>query len=213
MSVPKKRVKKKSVICFVLILVLVIVFCLFLFFRKFRKKEPVYVKPEVIDKIDNFDYELSDQKSDYYNGLFNSLKDLLNQDDYENKDYAVLIGRLFLADFYDLNSKVMKSDIGGTQFVYSSYRTDFEKGALDTVYKSVESNVYGDRKQELPIIESVENTDLELKLFEYNGDIDYDAYYLTMKVSYVKDLGYPTDILLVLIHNGDKLEIAKMEEL
>ena len=137
----------------------------------------------------------------------------MSQEEYENKDYAVLIGKLFLIDFYDLNSKVMKSDVGGTQFVYSSYRDDFEKGAIDTVYSSVQSNVYGDRKQDLPTVVSVENTDVELKLFEYNGDIDYDAYYLTMKVGYDRDLGYPTDVLLVLIHNGDKLEIAKMETL
>jgi hypothetical protein len=156
---------------------------------------------------------LNDNETEYYNQVFGELKDLISQDDYENKDYAALVGKLFLIDFYDLNSKVMKSDIGGTQFVYAPYREDFEKGAVDSVYDNVESNVYGDRKQSLPVVKAVENTNLELKLFEYNGDIDYDAYYLNMSITYETDLGYPTNVLLVLIHNGDKLEIAKMETL
>jgi len=207
----KRRVKKRIfVIPFIVIL---LVFCYIYFIYGKGKDKPVSKEIEVIDSIDNFDYVLNDNETEYYNETFNSLKELLGQEDYENKDYAVLIGKLFLIDFYDLNNKVMKSDVGGTQFVYAPYREDFEKGAIDNVYKSVQSNVYGDRKQELPVVKSVENTDLELKLFEYNDDIDYDAYYLTMNISYEKDLGYPTQVLLVLIHNEDKLEIAKMETL
>lgn len=206
----KRRVKKR--IFLVLFLLALVGFCLiyFLGFGK-KKDQPVAKEIEVIDTIDNFDYTLNDNETEYYNSVFNELKGLLSSDDYENRDYAVLVGKLFLIDFYDLNNKVMKSDVGGTQFVYAPYREDFEKGAMDTVYDSVQSNVYGDRKQELPIVKSVENTDLELKLFEYNGDIDYDAYYLNMSITYETDLGYPNQVLLVLIHNGDKLEIAKME--
>ena len=208
----KRRVKKKYIL--IIFLILLVGLGIFLFVRSRGKKElPPAKEIEVVDTIDNFDYELNDNETEYYNEVFNSLKELLSQEEYENKDYAVLVGKLFLIDFYDLNSKLMKSDVGGTQFVYSEYRNDFEKGAIDTVYDIVESNVYGDRKQTLPIVTSVENTNLELKLFEYNGDIDYDAYYLTMKITYETDMGYPTDVLLVLIHNNDKLEIAKMETL
>lgn len=208
----KKR-KIKKVFLFLIVLLILGCGAFWYFFKKRDVKRPDPIQIEVIDTIDNFDYELNDHETEYYKELFDSLKQLLSKEEYENRDYATIIGKLFLADFYDLNSKIMKSDVGGTQFVYSDYRSDFEMGAMDTVYKSVESNVYGDRKQELPIVTSVENTDLELKLFEYNDDIDYDAYYLTMKISYQKDLGYPTDVLLVLIHDGDKLEIAKMETL
>ena len=206
----KRRVKKGVLIILFLIVLIVFAFIYFVYGKRNRVK-PIIGQIEIIDSIDNFDYVLNDNETKYYIDTFNSLKDLLSQDDYDNKDYAILIGKLFLIDFYDLNSKVMKSDVGGTQFVYDGYRDDFEMGAIDTVYKNVQSNVYGDRKQELPTVVSVENTDLELKLFEYNEDVDYDAYYLKMHISYDKELGYPTDVLLVLIHNNDKLEIAKME--
>lgn len=207
----KKRRVKKSVFLVLFLIVLAIFSYIYFIYSKKGKKVPVVPQVEVIDSIDTFDYVLNDNETKYYNDTFNSLKELLSQEDYENKDYAILVGKLFLIDFYDLNNKVMKSDVGGTQFVYAPYREDFEKGAIDTVYKGVQSNVYGDRKQELPTVINVANTGLELKLFEYNGDIDYDAYYLTMDISYDKDLGYPTSVLLVLIHNEDKLEIAKME--
>ena len=205
----KRRVKrgKIALLCFI---VLIIVCCV-LFFSNRKKKNNPTRNVEIVDSIDNFDYQLNDNKTKYYNGLFNSLKSLLSKDDYDEEEYAVLISKLFLADFYDLDNKVMKSDIGGTQFVYSDYREDFEKGAIDTVYKSVESNVYGDRKQSLPIVKNIESTSVTSDSFEYGDSIDYKAYFVRLNVSYEKDLGYPTDISLVLIHNNDKLEIAKME--
>lgn len=203
---------KKKLIIIICIIVL-LVFGGVLLFKKKGNKKPEVVIPqvEVIDSIDSFDYKLNDNETEYYKGLFDSLKDLLSHDDYDEEEYASLIGKLFLADFYDLDSKVMKSDVGGTQFVYDSYREDFEKGAIDTVYKSVESNVYGDRSQVLPIVKSVDVDSIYSDSFSYNYDIDYDAYYLDMSISYETDLDYPTSVSLVLIHNNDKLEIAKME--
>lgn len=206
----KRKIKKGKVFILLLIIVLIVGLCLF-FINKKKSIKPPAVQVEVIDTIDNFDYQLNDNETEYYNELFNSLKELLSKDDYDEEEYAVIVGKLFLTDFYDLNNKVMKSDVGGTQFVYSDYRTDFESGAIDTVYKSVESNVYGDRKQVLPTVKSVEKESIYTDSFEYNYDIDYDAYYVTFNISYDKDMGYPGSVTLVLIHNNDKLEIAKME--
>ena len=203
--------KKKGII--ILIVIVLVLGIGIIVLKKKNKKQPAVVVPqvEVIDSIDTFDYKLNDNETEYYKDLFNSLKDLLSNDNYDEEEYASLVGKLFLCDFYDLNSKVMKSDVGGTQFVYSSYRENFEKGSIDTVYKAVESNVYGDRNQVLPIVTGVEVSSIYSDSFEYNYDIDYDAYYLDMNISYETDLGYPTSVSLVLIHNEDKLEIAKME--
>ena len=110
----KKRRVKKGVFIILFLIVLVIFSCIYFICGKKHKNNPVNTQVEVIDSIDNFDYVLNDNETKYYNDTFNSLKDLLSQEDYENKDYAVLIGKLFLIDFYDLNSKVMKSDVGGT---------------------------------------------------------------------------------------------------
>lgn len=208
MAKKKKRFKFKKIILLFLLFVLIIGF---IFTKKLFKKEPVPTEALVIDTIDNFSYQLNDNETKYYNELFNSLKELLSTDDYNEDDYAVIIAKLFLADFYDLDSKLMKSDIGGTQFVYEQYRTDFELGAINSLYKSVESNVYGDRKQKLPVVKNVEMVNLTKGSFAYNDSTDNNAYYLDMSIDYEKDLGYPTNVKLILIHVNDKLEIASME--
>jgi hypothetical protein len=205
----KRKIKVGKLVIFVVVL-LVIVFSICFLFKK-KSKKGVVPQIEVIDTIDNFDYQLSDNKTKYYNNLFGDLKNLLSNENYDEEEYAVLIGQLFLSDFYDLDSKVMKSDVGGTQFVYFDYRSDFELGAIDSVYKYVESNVYGDRKQLLPVVKSVEKESISQKSFDYGDETDYDAYYLNMSISYERDLNYPTNVLLVIIHNNDKLEVAKME--
>lgn len=208
MAKKRRKIKFKKIILLFLLFVLIIGF---IFIKKLFKKEPVPTEALVIDTIDNFSYQLNDNETKYYNELFNSLKELLNKEDYEEEEYAILIGQLFLTDFYDLDSKVMKSDVGGVQFVYLDYRNDFEKGAIDSVYKFVESNVYGDRKQDLPVVKEVEMINVSQDKYEYGDTTDLNAYYIDMKVNYEKKLGYPTEVSLVLIHNGDKLEVAEMK--
>jgi hypothetical protein len=180
----------------------------------FTKKKPAPTQVvEVVDKIDNFDYELNDNETKYYNELFDKLKKLLSEENYEEEEYATLVGQLFLADFYDLDSKIMKSDVGGTQFVYNDYRSDFEKGATTSIYKFVESNVYGDRKQDLPIVKNVEKTEIKTESYKSNMVTDSNAYYINFKIEYSKDQGYPKNVQLILVHNETKLEIVSMETL
>lgn len=207
----KKRVKFKKILILLFVLILIIFVLVFGIKKLTTKKEVVTKEVEVIDSINNFDYHLNDNETKYYNELFTSLKELLNNEGYDEKEYAILVSKLFLADFYDLNSKVMKSDVGGIQFVYSNYRNDFTLGAVDSIYKFVESNVYGDRKQKLPVVKNVELVNVSNDSFEYLDEVDENAYYLDMKIDYEKDLGYPTLVSLILIHNGDKLEIAMMD--
>ena len=53
---------------------------------------------------------------------------------------------------------------------------------------------------------------VEQEEYSFDNDVeDSDAYVVTVSISYSKDLEYPTEVELVLIHNGNKLEIAKME--
>lgn len=210
----KKRKTKKKLIIIVILLILIGIICIICIPKMFTKKKPAPTQVvEVVDKIDNFDYELNDNETKYYNELFDKLKKLLSEENYDEEEYATLIGQLFLADFYDLDSKIMKSDVGGTQFVYNDYRSDFEKGATTSVYKFVESNVYGDRKQDLPIIKNVEKEDLKTESYKSDMVTDSEAYYINFKIEYSKDLGYPKNVQLILVHNGTKLEIVSMETL
>ena len=54
---------------------------------------------------------MTENHTDYYKDLFKELKDLLSKEDYSDSKYAELVSKLFVADFYDLNSKLNKNDI------------------------------------------------------------------------------------------------------
>ena len=97
-----------------------------------------------------------------------------------------------------------------TQFVYTDYQNDFESYAMDSVYRSVESDVYNNRNQSLPIVTNVGFTKVGHEFYTYVASTDDNAYVCNFKIAYEDDLGYPTEGSLILIHSNDKLEIAAM---
>lgn len=163
----------------------------------------------VMDNIETYGYSLKNNATEYYKTLFKNVSDLL-ESEYDDKQYVELISKMFIADFYTLNNKLNKNDIGGVEFVYSSFKNDFISLAKESIYKTVESNIYNNRKQELPIVSNVIINSIENKKFKYDKN-EYDSYYLDASVSYEKDLGYPTALHLVVIKNDNKFEVAKME--
>ena len=67
------------------------------------------------------------------------------------------------------------------------------------------------RKQELPNISEVKISSIEQDKFTTKVASDDKAYYVTVDITYKKDLGYPTKSELILIHNDKKLEVAAMD--
>lgn len=213
-KVKKRVVSKKKIIKFSLILLSVIAIIIISVLLIPNKKEPkkeIKGPAVVIESIEDYGYSLDDNETEYYNNLFSKLKSILNNEELNEEEYAEIIAQLFLADFFNLDNKVTKNDIGGVQFVYSNYRTDFEKYAKEGIYHYIESDIYGDRTQELPIVTEVDINNIEQKSFEYNEQTDENAYYVEFEISYQKDLGYQSKGSLVLIHSNEKLEIAKMD--
>lgn len=174
-------------------------------------KEP---KVEVLDKMDNFDYQLTGNNTDYFKSLYYDLKKLLSSDKKESfdEDYAKLISQLFVADFYDLNSKLDKTDVGGVQFIWKDKRESFKDFATDSkgIYYYVENNLSGNRKQELPSVKKVEVEKIDKISYAKENYKDSSAYKVTLSISYQKDLGYPVSCELILLHNGDKIEVIEM---
>ena len=211
----KKKIKYDNVVIFGLIglLVLLLLITGVLVFGIYKdtfgsKTEGV----EILDTIDKYGYQLTENNTDYYKELFNELKKLLSEEDYSDKEYAELVAKLFVADFYDLNSKLNKNDVGGYQFVYEGYQESFKNYASDVngVYYYVENNIYGDRKQDLPVVKEVSITSISSVPYAYGSISDTDAYSVTVSITYKKDLGYPKSVDLILIHSNDKIEVVEM---
>lgn len=208
----KRRISKKKVSIFVSILILIVAaICLILFLNN-NKSEDNTIKVESVDTIEGYDYNLNNNATKYFKGLFKELKEVLEADEVDQDKYAELVTKLFVADFYNLDNKISKNDVGGVQFVYKDFRNDFQKLATSSIYKNVESNVYNNRKQDLPIVVKVSVEAGTNETFTYGQNKDDEAYKINFDIEYKEDLGYQTSGTITLIHNDKKLEVAALEE-
>ena len=207
----KKRKVKYGRIILLLLIVCFISFLCIMTYDKFNvKKEPSAKKVKNISTIKEYGYSLKENATGYYKKLFKKLDSTLSKDDVSEEDYMNLVCQMFIADFFNLDNKISKNDVGGVQFVYKDYSSDFEKYAMDSIYKSVESNVYGNRRQELPIVEEVTCFKVKSETFKYGDSSDEKAYVLDFDIKYKSDLGYQDSGSMVIIHNDKKLEVASM---
>lgn len=211
----KKRIRKKTIIIigivsFVLI-ALSVAITLFILNKDDNKKEPEKVEEtKKLDEMTNYDYFLEEDATEYYKSLYKELKEVLNKEEINDEEYAKVISKLFVTDLFTLDNKITSSDIGGLQFMYDDFKEDFINIAKTTLYSSVESNIYKDRDQKLPIVSSVEVTSVENSTFNYNNE-DYSSYNTSVNITYQEDLGYPTTYDLSLIKNDKYIQVVSGE--
>lgn len=205
----RKRVKKKAIIL-VLIPVVLIIAILVVNIKNMLAK-PLTV--EVVSSIDEYNYYLENTDSRIYKKYYKELESELEDQKIDEENYVSLLAKLFTIDFYTLNNKMTNQDIGGIQFVHESQKESFKAEATNHMYKYVKSNLTGKRKQELPEIKNA--TVEEVKQFSYENEKanleDNSAYQTKVKLEYVKDLDYPTEVNLTWIHEGMKLSLVEVE--
>ena len=199
---------KKKQKLMLLVIILIVILLVFLLIPKNKQKKEQEVTIE--DQIEKYGYTLDDNETDYYKDLFEELKTVLSEDSIDEEKYAKLITQLFIADFFNLDNKLSNSDIGGLQFVYTDYQDTFSKFAKDSIYNTVKSNLYGDRKQELPVVTEVIVNNIEQTNITYLDEEDSNGYIIDVKILYQEDLEYQTTASLYLAHADNKLEIIKM---
>lgn len=202
----RRRIKKGFVIFIVIILALIIL----LVGKNLVSNNKKANKVEVSDNIEEYGYELNNNETKYYKNLFGELKKELSKTDINEEKYASLIAQLFVTDFFNLDNKENKNDIGGTQFVYADFQSDFEKLAKESVYKSLENNIYDSRNQKLPIVTNTEVINVEKITYEYLDNSDSEAYEVNVQIEYKEDLEYQDECTIIIVHSNNKLEIVKM---
>lgn len=202
----KNNKKKIMIIMIVIVIILVGAFAV----KSVFFKEKAAPAAKVVDKLDKYGYELEEDATKYYKELFQKLKKTLSSDTVDEEEYAKLVSQLFLADYFNLDNKISKNDVGGVQYIYKPYQDSFMKKSMDEVYRYIESDIYKNRKQELPVVSKVEVTNIETINYDYLDKTDENAYTVDLSISYEKDMGYQTKATLVLVHNENRLEIVKM---
>lgn len=198
---------KKNVKVILIIVILIVLGAVLYFVCKPKQKEVTITN---IDSIEGYNYVLKDNSLEIYKTEWNNLKSNLTSSNIDYLEYAKSISKLFIIEFYSLDNRLSNNDIGGTMFIHEKEVEDFIKKAKNTIYKYVNNNIYGTRKQELPIVSNVEIIDVSNKKYKYLDNTDNNAYYVKLKISYVKDLNYDTEKTIVLVKEEKTLKIVEL---
>ena len=206
----KKKVKQRILTITILILLV----CLgILIYKSFGEKQKSVKETKIVSKIDKYGYNLKEHKPKGYKTLFKELEDILKEEEVNEEEYVKKLTQLFIYDFYSLEDKEAKTDIGGVEFVYSGVLDNFLKNAQDTYYKYVESNIYNDRNQKLPMVDQVEIESIEKTPFAYGDKNDENAYKVVANWTYTSDAynSYQKNATLVFIHEDPKLSLVELQ--
>lgn len=196
-----------------LIIIFIITTLLFLYVKDTLKNKTKKSNTDIkiSDTIEVYNYKLKSNKSELYKSKFNQLKVLLETEEFNEEEYLKLLSELFVIDFYTLDGKISNTDIGGTDFIHSTIKENFELKATDTLYKYIENNLYGNSTQELPIVKEVTINNIKKVKYKYNDTTDENAYAVTVVWTYVKDLGYEKEKTLYFVHENKKLSLVEIK--
>ncbi|HIS86934.1 MAG TPA: hypothetical protein IAB49_02205 [Candidatus Caccenecus avistercoris] len=202
----RKKYKVGLIVIGVLLLGVISLGVLRIFYNDEEEKREVNVT-SVISNISDYGYTLDDRDTDYMKEVFSELENILEALEIDYHAYAEALAKLFVIDFYTLENKINKYDVGSLEYILSSSVESFRLKAQDTIYRDVIDNTYRDRIQDLPEITNVEVVNTEDTTFTLN-DEEVDAIKVEMNYEYKEDLGYDTEGTIYLVRNDVKLEIV-----
>lgn len=188
---------KRITLLFIVLLTIIITIYTILFAMPNKGKEK---KIEESNKI-KFGYVLYKRDNSLYKGIFNNLKNVLN-DDINYDKYAEYVSELFIIDLYTLKNKNSKEDIGGIQYVFDNVKDNYSLNVSNTLYK------YIGIQKELPEVNKIELKNIISTNYEINGK-SYDAYEVSLNWEYKEDYGYDTEATLILIKDSEKLYVVE----
>ena len=204
------KLKKKVKVILILAIILIVTGVGFLAYESIKPKN---VKTATVEnEIPEYGYTLKSTRNDRYKKMFQELKDILSEDEVDEKAYLEQISKMFIMDFYTLNDKLANTDVGGIDFIHTNAKTNFLEKSEDTVYKYVENDIYGNRDQELPEVTEVTVENIESIEYTIGTDFtDDNAYKIEVSIKYKEDMDYPTKATLIFVHEDNKLSLVEVE--
>ena len=203
----KKKYKRILIIILIVVLLAIISFVIYKILLNNKTEEEVV---NVVDSISEYGYNLDDRDTELMKSTYEELKNILNSDEIDYEKYADTLARLFVIDLFTMNNKINKYDVGGTEYVYPDAIENFKLNVEDTIYKHMENNSSGKRKQDLPEVSSIDV--LSTETGEYTiGENSFDSYIVNLSWQYVSDLGYDNNALITLINLDNKLYVVEYE--
>jgi len=179
--------------------------------------KPINNKKVYTDSIKGYDYKLEKRDSKLYKEKFGELKKVLESKDLDYEKYATLLAQMYIIDLYTLDNKVNTYDVGGSEFIYPDALENYELKVKDTIYRYMEDNSYGKRKQKLPSVKSIKVETKKETTFELKGEDDndvkkLDGFQVDLSWTYEKDYGYDEEATVILVKNEDKKMVYVIEQ-
>lgn len=200
----KKKYKKILKLIILIIIIIAILILSKIFFGKEKVKNDV----KVIDSIVDFSYTLDERDTKLMKDTYEELKKVLKEKNINYEEYAKVLSKLFVIDLFTMENKINKYDIACLEYVYPDNLNNFKLNVEDTLYKLLEDNTYGKRKQNLPIVSKVEVTNIEKSSYTINEE-NVDSYVVNLNWEYVTDLGYDKSATLTLVKKENKLYVVE----
>lgn len=206
----KLKKKAKRIIIFI-VLIAVVIAGILLYNQLNSKQEVKEVK--IVNEIKKYGYKLKENKPKKYKDMFTELKEILTAKKVDEEAYLKKISEMFIYDFYSLNDKTAKTDVGGVDFVYPAIADNFLQNAQNTYYKYVESNIYNNRKQSLPTVSEINIESVDKKEFGYGEKTDEEAYEVQITWNYTDDSfsDYQKEATLLFVHDDIKLSLVELQ--
>ena len=199
--------KSRKIIISLIVIILIAIIGLIVYKTVFNNSQE---EVKIIKSIKDYDYNLKENETELYKTEFNELDKILSKKNVDYEEYAKSIAKLFIIDFYTLNNKLSKNDIGGTEFIKEDMRDNFIEEARSTFYRYVE--VIDGRTQELPEVSNITDVSVEKAEFKYSDKtIDENAYKVSISWDYVEDLGYEKEASMIIVKQDKKLYIVEMD--
>ena len=200
--------KKKYKVILIIIIILIVLLAASLVAVKLLSKSDNKDAVKVVDSIDEFGYTLDDRDTELMKNTYNELKNVLSADEINYEEYAKKLAELFVIDLFTMDNKINRYDVGSTEYVYPDNVDNFKTNVEDTIYKSMENNSDGKRRQDLPEVSSITNSSVEGSTFLF-GEDEYDSYVVSITWDYVDDLGYDDNATITLIELDNKLYVVE----
>lgn len=159
------------------------------------------------DDTIKFGYTSYKRDTKLYKDTFDSLGKVLDKEPIDYEEYAKYLSELFIIDFYTLDNKNDKNDIGGIQFIYDDLKDNFILNASDTVYKYIK-NITSSKNRQLPVVSKINVSDISENTYKIENT-EYSSYIVTLDWSYEKDYCYETSTKITLIKKDNKLFIVE----
>lgn len=161
-----------------------------------------------ISEIKGYDYKLKSNATELMKSEFKILKENLESKEIDEEKYAISVAKMFVIDLYTMTNKINKYDVGGIGYTFETAIDNLKLNVTDTLYKYLEDNSSGKRKQELPEVKTISL--IELKETEMKiEDISYIGYKINLEWDYVIDLEYEDSGEIIVVKNNENYYVVE----